>query len=86
MTPLLVKYSYLWLAGFLLLISALAIWRIQAWTFLQRGLVWLMLVMLLIGIFWVVRPRSSENYQTLADIDAQIGSGKPTLLELYSEY
>jgi hypothetical protein len=79
-----VKYSYLWLAGFLLLISGLALWRIQAWTILQKGMVWLILVVLLMGIFWVIRP--SENYHTLADIDAQIGGGKPTLLELYSEY
>jgi hypothetical protein len=86
MPSILNQYSYLSLTIAVLLLGLLAAWRVQGVALPIRIGLWLLLVFVLAVTLWVVRPRSSENYQNLADIDALIGNGKPTLLELYSEY
>jgi len=46
----------------------------------------LVLSMGIVSLWLLIRPTPSSELRAIADFDRVIASGKPTLLEFYSEY
>lgn len=81
-------YSYSFLIGAVVLWlgSAIALSRFTTLAIWLR----LGLLAILAGLFFAlwqaIRPTDSPNLSTPGDLTAQIGQGKPVVLEFYSEY
>lgn len=79
------QYSYVLTGIFLLvLLAGLLAWRRKHFGAREAGLL-LLLVALLAGGWFVLRPKAAQP-ATVEQISAQIGQGKPVLLEFQSPY
>lgn len=79
-------YSFLILAGVILLIAGIGLYRADAGTPLLRAGLWVLIVIIFAGGWYMLRPTPSAQVATVAEVEAVIGSGQPVVLELYSEY
>lgn len=86
MPAILIKYSFLWASLAAVVLTLFVLWRNQSLSLPLKGGVVLLVAAGLAGLFLLVRPTPTQNVDTLAEVDAAIGNGTPTLLELYSEY
>jgi membrane protein implicated in regulation of membrane protease activity len=80
------RYSFVWVAGFGIVVAGLLMWRAQRFPIWLRIGTPLVLALLAVALWWVLRPSSSPEVRTLADAERLIGSGKPIVIEFLSEY
>jgi len=83
MTELLNHHSYLLVAVTILLVVAFLLLRDGAKP--ADFLVLAALLALLAGVWWLIRPDSDAEL-AVAEVQAQIGNGRPVLLEFQSAY
>jgi hypothetical protein len=80
------QFSFLWIAGPLVGVVVVAVWR------MRRGARWLRAALVLglgtaLGVLWLaLHPTGTASVTNLADAERLIGSGKPTVVEFFSEY
>lgn len=80
------RFSYVWIAGFVVVVTGLVMWRAQRFPIWLRISAPLALALVAAAIWWVLRPSGSPEIKTLADVERLIGSGKPVVIEFFSEY
>ncbi len=80
------QYSYLLLGLLLLALVVLGAWRLKTLPLWVRVGSPLVLAVLLFGLWTVIRPTSSPEIASAAAVDRVLASGKPTVIEFYSEY
>jgi len=79
-------YSFVIGLGAILIFAGLGLFRASFAPPLIRLAIWLILVAILVGGWYLIRPTPSAQVATLAQVDQTIGSGKPVVLEIFSEY
>jgi thiol-disulfide isomerase/thioredoxin len=80
------QFSFVLLAGGLLLLAGLLLWRLQRVPAFVRMVGWLVLLIAVFGVWLALRPTATPQISGLADVEAQLGNGTPVVIELYSEY
>lgn len=81
------RYSFLIGVLILFLWTGYEAFRMERGTLAMRLLIWAGLVLAVVGIWYTfLRPVPTNDIETMDDMEALIGSGKPALLELYSPY
>jgi hypothetical protein len=80
------QYSFVWLAVPVVALVGFTVWR------MKRGPRWLRAAIVVVLFFTVVvvwlagHPTATAEVNTLADAERLMGSGKPTVIEFFSEY
>ena len=80
------RYSFLWIGLLLILVIVWIMWRADSWPVWLRVGVPLAAVIGLFGVWLVLHPTATTELNTEADFDHVLTSGKPTVLEFFSEY
>ncbi len=80
------QFSFLLMAGGLLLLAGLLLWRVRSLPLFARLGGWLVLLIAVVGFWLLMRPTATPEISGLADVEARLGNGTPVVLELYSEY
>ncbi|HLQ35607.1 MAG TPA: hypothetical protein VK457_23210 [Chloroflexota bacterium] len=75
------RNSYVVAAGLVLMVAAYFVARIGGWAWLA----WIVAVALLYAGFLALRPGAGSKLSD-TEIELLVGSGKPVLLELFSNY
>lgn len=77
------QYSFVWIAVTVITVAATATWRVRRrWL---RAAIPLTLLAAAVVAFFALRT-GPGNLRSVADFDRALASGKPVLLELYSDY
>ncbi|MCC7450799.1 MAG: hypothetical protein IT324_25515 [Anaerolineae bacterium] len=81
------QYSYLlFLSLPLLALVIVGAWRLRTLPLWVRIGSPLVVVALLFALWTVIRPTSSPEAASVGNVDRVLASGKPTVIEFYSEY
>lgn len=80
------QFSFLLMAGGLLVLAGLWLWRVRSLPLFTRLGGWLVLLVVIVGVWLLLRPTATPEVDGLADVEARLGNGRPVVLELYSEY
>ncbi|MDL1924495.1 hypothetical protein FBQ95_17990 [Chloroflexi bacterium CFX3] len=80
------QFSFVLMAGGLLALAGLLLWRVQRVPAFVRMVGWLALLIVVVGAWLVLRPTDTPEISGLADVEARLGGGTPAVIELYSEY
>jgi hypothetical protein len=80
------RYSFLWLGLLLILAVVWIVWRADNWPVWLRVGAPLGAAIVLTAGWLVLHPTATPELSTEADFDRLLASGKPTVLEFFSEY
>jgi hypothetical protein len=80
------RYSFVWVAGFIVMVTAIAMLRTQRFPVWVRVGTPLGLAAVAAVLWLVLRPVGTPEVNTLVDAERLIGTGKPTVIEFFSEY
>ncbi len=80
------RFSFVWIAGFGVLVAGLVMWRVQRLPIWLRIGTPLALSLVAVVLWLALRPSGTPEIKTMADAERLIGSGKPTVIEFFSEY
>ena len=80
------RYSFLWTGLLLVMVIGWIMWRAESWPVWLRIGVPLGAVIVLAAGWLMLHPTATPELNTEADFDRLLMSGKPTVLEFFSEY
>ena len=80
------RYSFLWIGLLLILVIVWIMWRADSWPVWLRIGAPLAVVVVLAAGWLLLHPTATPELNTEADFDHVLTSGKPTVLEFFSEY
>lgn len=83
MRQLLNHYSFVWLGLFLLAIVAAVTWRVRR-PWLRAAIPGALAAGLVVG--FVMLRTGGGNVHAVTDVDTALASGKPVMLEFFSDY
>ena len=77
------QHSYLLISAIVLGTTALTLWRRHA---RRAWLIWPGVLMLAIASWFALRTGEGTPFSSVEDYEAALRSGRPTLVEFYSDY
>ena len=79
---ILARNSYVLASGLVLMLAAYFVARLGTW---EAWLVWILVVVVLYAAFLLLRPGAGTKLGE-PELEQLIGSGRPVMMELYSNY